>query len=255
MGPELTSTKGDVRLTVTRDTLGEVRPEDLADILEELSREQRLTLFNVLSSESAAKALEETEPRVQREILHDAETARVERIFAHLSPVAIADILSALPRAEAEDLQQVLKGEVATKVHEIMEKHEVPASTVALPRFLAFPKYLTVADAFDRFRAEAPKSDVTMYIYVVDADLRVEGVVDINELLQASPTSRLGEIMTKGVIAAPPGADLSSVIELFRRYRFRALPVVDASGRLVGVVREKDAFSLERGSEFSGRRI
>jgi CBS domain-containing protein/sporulation protein YlmC with PRC-barrel domain len=253
IGPDVTSTKGDVRLTVPRETLGEIRPEDLADILEDLSREQRLTIFNVLSSESAAKALEETEPRVQREILHDADAVRVERIFAHLSPVAIAGILSALPREEAEDLGRHLKGEVASKVRDIMEKHEVPASTFALPRFLAFPEYLTVPEAFDRFRAEAPKSDVTMYIYVVDADLRVEGVVDINELLQARPSRRLGEIMTKRLVSVPPGADLSTVLELFRRYRFRALPVIDASGKMVGVVREKDAFLLEESAEMPRR--
>jgi len=169
--------------------------------------------------------------------------------------VALADILSDLPREESLELQKLLKDEVAAKVQDILEKHEVPASTFSLSHFLAFPRYLTVDEAFARFRAEAPKSAVTMYIYVVDPDYRVEGVVGINELLQASPASHLGEIMTKGVIDVPPGADLATVLALFRRYRFRALPVVDASGRMVGVVREKDAFALERESEFSGRRI
>lgn len=253
IGPELTSTRGDVHLTVPRETLSEIRPEDLADILEELSREQRLTIFNALSNESAAKALEETEPRVQREILRDADAVRVERIFAHLSPVAIAEILSALPREDTEDLLKVLTREVSTKVRDIMEKHEVPASTFALPHFLAFPGYLTVEDAFARFRAEAPKSDVTMYIYIVDPDARLEGVVDINELLQAKPSERLEEIMTKGLVTVSPEADLAGVLELFERYRFRALPVVDASRKVVGVVREKDAFALGRGAEFSGR--
>ena len=253
IGPELTSTKGDVRLTIPRETLGEIRPEDLADILEELSSEQRLTIFNALSNESAAGALTETEPRVQREILHDTDVVRVERIFAHLSPVAIAEILSALPREDTVDFLRVLKGEVYTKVRDIMEKHEVPASTFALPNFLAFPGHLTVEAAFERFRAEAPKSGVTMYIYVVDADARLEGVVDINELMQAGPARRLEEIMTEVVVIVSPGADLSEVLELFERYRFRALPVADPSGRIVGVVREKDAFALGRGTEFAGR--
>ncbi len=253
IGPELTSTKGDVHLTVPRETLSEIRPEDLADILEDLSREQRLTVFNALSNESAAKALKETEPRVQREILHDADAVRVERIFAHLSPVAIAEILSALPGEDRGDLLNALTGEVSAKVRDIMEKHEVPASTFALPHFLAFPGYLTVESAFERFRTEAPKSDVTMYIYVVDADARLEGVVDINELLQAKPSVHLEEIMTKGLVTVAPGADLAGVLELFERYRFRALPVVDASRKVVGVVREKDAFALGRGADFSGR--
>lgn len=253
IGPEMTSTRGDVRLTVPKETLAEIRPEDLADILEELSREQRLTVFNDLSTESAAAALEETEPRVQREILHDADLERVERIFAHLSPVALAEILSALPREQALELHRLLKGDVAAKVRDLIEQHEVPASTVALSRFLAFPGHLTVAEAFERFREEAPRSDVTMYLYVVDPDHRLQGVVDINELLQADPTQHLSELMTRAVVSAPPDAELASVLELFRRYRFRALPLVDRSGRMVGVVREKDAFAREPGTEFAGR--
>jgi magnesium transporter len=253
IGPDVTSTRGDVRLTVPRENLGRVRPEDLADILEELSREQRISVFNTLSNESAARALEETDPRVQREILRDADVARIERIFSHLSPVALSEILSGLPRDESEELLGVLAPEPRQKVRDLMDQHDVPASTLALPSFLAFPGSLTVEEAFARFRKEAPQSRVTMYLYIVDEAQRLEGVVDINELLQAEPGRRLDEIMTRSLVTISPETDLTRIMELFGRYRFRALPVVGVGRRIVGVVREKDAYSLARGSEFSGR--
>jgi magnesium transporter len=87
-----------------------------------------------------------------------------------------------------------------------------------------------------------------MYIYVVDEDHRLRGVMDINELLQANPSSRLDEIMTRNVYTVTPSTMRSELEALFRRYRFRAIPVVDDSQRIVGVVREKDAFSV--GDEF-----
>jgi len=253
IGPDLTSTAGDVRLTVTREALGRIPPEDVADVLEELGRAERLTLFNALDTKAAAHALEATEPRVQREIIADTEAARLGQIIAHLSPVEIADIVAILPDEDAQELLGMLKGEVATKVRSIVDEHDVPALTIAVRTFLEFPGELTVEEAFARFRQEAPKCLVTMYIYVVDADRHVRGVVDINELLQAMPARRLEEIMTQGLVTVSPGASWTQVLELFRKYRFRAIPVVDDARKILGVIREKDAFVLEDEEERSKR--
>lgn len=255
VGPDLTSTAGDLRLTVTRDALSKIPPEDTADILEELSREERLTIFNALDARAAAHALEATEPRVRREIVADTEATRLGQILAHLSPVEIADIVSVLPEDDARDLLGMLKGEVATKVRLLVDEHEVPALTLAVRRFLEFPGELTVEDAFARFRAEAPKCLVTMYIYVVDGDRHLRGVVDINELLQADPARRLEEIMTQGLVVVSPSTMRTHVLELFRKYRFRAIPVVDHSRKILGVIREKDAFVLEDEELRSKRRL
>lgn len=255
LGPDLTGTAGDVRLTVTRDAISRIPAEDAADILEDLSREERLTVFNSLNVRAAAHALGATEPQVQREIIADTEATRLGQIIAQLSPVEIADIVSILPDENARELLGMLKGDVATTVGSIVEQHDVPALTLAVRTFLEFPGDLTVEEAFERFRREAPKCLVTMYIYVVDADRRVRGVVDINELLQAEPTRRLDEIMTQGLIAVSPEAGWPRVLELFRKYRFRAIPVVDDSRRILGVIREKDAFVIEDDEARSKRRL
>jgi CBS domain-containing protein len=255
IGPDLTSTAGDVRLTVTQEALSKIPPEDAADILEELSREERLTIFNALDSKAAALALEATEPRVQREIIADTDAARLGQIIAHLSPVEIADIVSVLPDNDARELLGLLRGEVATKVRLIVEEHEVPALTLTVRTFLEFPGEITVEEAFARFRREAPKCLVTMYLYVVDSDRHVRGVVDINELLQADPTQRLEEIMTQGLVVVSPRTSWTQVLDLFRKYRFRAIPVVDDSRKILGVIREKDAFVLQDEEERSKRRL
>ncbi len=243
LGNDLTPTKGDVRLTVAKDRLGEVHPEDLADILEELSREERIHIFNALDSRAAAATLEATEPRVQREILASVSVERVAQMFAHLSAVEIADMISVLPPEAAQELERTFTGDFASRVHELITRHDVPASLIAARRILKFPGDMTVADAFVRFREEAPATLVTMYIYVVDDNSHLRGVIDINELLQADPARRLREIMTEGVVSVPPAAKRSSIQALFTRYRFRAIPVVDSDGKIIGAVREKDAFS------------
>ncbi len=243
LGADLTATKGDVRLTVAKDRLREIHPEDLADILEGLSHEERIHLFSVLDSRAAAATLGATEPQVQREILASASAERVAQIFTHLSAVEIAEVISILPKEDAEEIQKTLSGSLGERVHELITQHDVPASVLAVRRFLQFPGDLTVEDTFTRFRKEAPNSLVTMYVYVVDDEQRLKGVVDINELLQANPDSRLEEIMTKNIVTIAPTTMRGDVEALFRRYRFRAIPVVDEARKIVGVVKEKDAFS------------
>ena len=138
-----------------------------------------------------------------------------------------------------------MRGDVASKVQLLLSEHDVPASTLAMHCFLGFPGDLKVEDAFARFREEARHCDVTMYIYIVDEKLRVRGVVDINELLQADPEARLKDIMTKKVVTVAPNTMRTEVESLFRKYRFRAIPIVEKSKKIVGVIREKDVFLPE----------
>ena len=245
LGTDLTPTKGDVRLTVARDRLRDIHPEDMADILEELDREERIHIFNVLDSKAAAATLEATEPRVQREILANTTSERVAQIFNHLSVVEIAEVISILPRDDAEEFLKTISPDRASRVHEMINQHDVPASVLAVRHFLEFPGNLTVDDAFTRFRKEAPNSLVNMYIYVVDDNQRLRGVIDINELVQAAPNSKLEDIMTGSVVTVAPSTKRTELEALFRRYRFRGIPVVDGAGRIIGVVREKDAFSTD----------
>jgi len=239
---DLTGTKGDVKLTIAREGLKDIHPEDLADILEELSQEERIHVFSTLDSGIAAGALDATEPRVQREILSSTSTERASQIFAHLSPVEIANIISILPRDDSEEFLKILKGDVASKVHQLLSQHDVPASTLAMHCFLGFPGDLTVEEAFTRFRQEARGCNVTMYVYIVDDEQYLIGVIDINELLQADPTSKLKDIMTRNVVSVAPTTMRGDIKALFRKYRFRAIPIVDDLKKIVGVIREKDVF-------------
>jgi sporulation protein YlmC with PRC-barrel domain/CBS domain-containing protein len=242
---DLTGTKGDVKLTITREGLKDIHPEDLADILEELSHEERIHIFGALDSEVAADALEATEPRVQREILASTSTERVAQIFAHLSPVQIADIIGILPHDDSQEFVKILKGDVASKVHQLLSQHDVSASTLAMHCYLGFPGDLTVEEAFTRYREEARRCDVTMYIYVVDSDQHLRGVIDINELLQADPKNTLEQIMTRNVVGVAPTTMRGEVEALFLKYHFRAVPIVDESKKIMGVIREKDVFLKE----------
>jgi magnesium transporter len=85
-----------------------------------------------------------------------------------------------------------------------------------------------------------------MYIYVVDGEGQLKGVIDINELLQADPETTLVKIMTRNVVTVTPSTMLGELEVIFKKYHFRAIPIVDESHKIVGVVREKDVFQSSR---------
>ncbi len=238
----LGSFSGDIHLRVLKEKLAELPPMDLADVLEVMDQEERVEVFHSLDNEKAAQVLGATEPRVQREILAETSAERVGQIFTHLSPAEIAEIISILPRDGSRQILESLKGDIGPKVHQILTEYEVPVAALAVHRLLLLPGELTVEEAFKRFRLQAPLCEVTMYVYVIGADHELRGVVDINELLQADPTSRLEQIMTRTVVTLPPTALRDEAEALFRKYRFRAIPIVDRSRHVLGAVRERDAF-------------
>jgi len=238
----ISSFSGNIKLKVLREKLAELPSVDLADVLEVLEEDARTELFASLDTKTAAEALDATEPRIQRRILSTISIERIAQIFNHLSPMEIADMIWILPQEDSEEVKQILNKEVAEKVRKIISEHDIPASTLALHRYLVFPSNTLVEDAFIRYRKEAPESDVTMYIYVKDNEEQLKGVIDIKELLQANPNTTLEQIMTRHVVTVSPSTMRGELEVIFKKYRFRALPVIDESRKIVGVVREKDVF-------------
>ncbi len=103
--------RGNVKLTISREKIADIHPVDLADILEELSGEERLAVFDALDTETAADTLEEAEPRVQRDLVASLRRERLAELFHTMTPAQIADILEILPRIDAQALRKSLPSE------------------------------------------------------------------------------------------------------------------------------------------------
>jgi magnesium transporter len=236
--------RGNVKLTVSRERISDIHPADLADILEELSGEERMAVFNTLDTETAADALEETEPRVQRELVASLRRDRLAELFHTMTPAQIADILEILPRVDAEALKKSLSEDASRKVGELLEAHDVKLPSLATERFLALPDSALVRQALTKFRSRTKRYDVIMYVYVTTAEGILKGVVDIRELIQNRSDETLRSIMTEQIVTLAPTDTLADAASEFSKYGFRALPMVDEERKLLGVVRYKDLLAV-----------
>jgi magnesium transporter len=238
--------KGQLRINVQKEKLKDIHPADLADILEELGHKERMEIFDGLDTEKAADTLEEIEPRVQRELIKSIRQERIGEIFKSMTSAQLADLFSILPNEEAQKFIESLDSEKARKVRAILSQREENVSSLVSRTYVAFPGDITVSEALDRYRKEALDRAVIMYTYIIAEDDTLLGVLDVRELIQADPAALLEDIMVKNVISVEPDDAKDDVEALFKKYLFRAVPVVDAQDHLIGVIRFKDVFIGQR---------
>jgi magnesium transporter len=239
------SFKGNVKLNVLKEKLTEIPPVDLADILEELSGEQRLVLFNQLETEHASDTLEEIEPRVQRELISSIKKERAAELINAMTPAQAADILAILPAAEADDLMKLIDKENAGKIQYMLDKQEEKIINYATSDFIKLPPDTMVGYVEDRFPEIARDKDEIMYLYVVDEKAVLLGVVDLKEVLKANNDNKLADIMTTNVMSLNPDNTLLEAAEMFSRYSFRAIPVIDDNNIMLGVIPYRDIMNLK----------
>jgi CBS domain-containing protein len=237
---------GNVKLNVLKTKLSEINPIDLADIIEELEHEHRMEIFNQLDTEKASDTLEEIEPRVQRQLVASLSTARVAELVNDMSPAQAADILAALPAADVDVILERLDPAEKGKIRVLLEKHDDHILGFASSHYIALPPEALVGDVMNKYRDVARDADVVMYIYVTSPSGTLIGVVDIKELLQASPKSHLGDIMVANVVTLGEEDTVATASKLFSRYGFRAIPIVGEGDVLKGVIPYRDVVLAQR---------
>jgi magnesium transporter len=230
-----------VSLSLTRDELPELPPEDLADALEELSGEEQEALFSALDAETAAETLIEAEPRAQRQLIAALRKEEAGEILSELSVPQLAALFSVLPHDQTVDLLQTLPPDEANRVRAILGEREVTAGALVSSDYVSMPGTTPVGEALGALRGSGREPHEVSYVYIVNQKTGVvEGVVDLRELVLAPDDVALEEIMAAPVVAVEDEDLRDDVHRLFAKYHFRMLPVVDRVDRMLGVIRYGD---------------
>ena len=231
------TTSDKVSLSLTRTEIHELPSEDLADALEKLTGEQQEAMFSALETEKAAETLLDAEPRAQRQIVADLPPDRAHDILSEMSAAEVADLLSALPWGDRVDLLALLPKEAADRARRILAADEASAGSLMSNAYVALPPGTTAAEALIRLRTEGYEPTAISYLYVVrEPEQVLVGVVDLRELVLAPDDAKLEDLMATPPVSADLSLPRQELAEMFAKYRFQLLPVVDAGDHLRGVV-------------------
>ncbi len=225
-----------LHLSVSQKKLSHLHPADLADIIEDLSSRERSAIFHALDPETAAETLEEIDPKIQKALIETIPLEKASDIVEEMSPSDAADLLGDLPEEKAEEILEGMEQERAEDVRELLVHPDESAGGLMTTAYLSLTPDFTVEAAIAHLKAEAPNLDIIDYIYVVDEEETLQGVISIRDLLTAQPHQSLSEIQTPRVVSVKLDSDQNEVVGAFAKYGFRALPVLDEENRLRGVI-------------------
>ncbi len=238
-----------VRLNIEHDRLAQMHPSDIADILEDLAPAEREAVFTALNEEIAADALEEVEPRLQQSLIASLDSERVADIVEEMDPGAAADLLAELSDERSEAILDRMEPEERHEVQELLEFREDSAAGRMTTDYIHLREDALVVDAVAALRAFEGDPETVTEVYLTDEQDVLKGTVPLARMLLAQPDTRLSLLAESQLISCRGDTHQDEVSELFDKYNLRALPVVDKSDRLVGMI-EADhviAFLREHG--------
>ncbi len=224
-------------------------PTDLARQLEELSEEDALTQLQELSVGLAAQVLAELRPRIAAELFLKLPQNLAAQILEEMAPDAAADLLARLAEEQREALVRLLRSETAQTLRQLIAYPPQTAGGIMSPEFVALAKELTTEAAIEEIRRKATTLETLYYVYVVDAEGHLLGVLSMRDLILSPPQKTLEEIMITQILTVRADTDEEEVARLFDKYDYLALPVVDPNGKLLGLVTADDVIDVIRAEE------
>jgi magnesium transporter len=230
--PKLTT----ISLTVPRQMLSELHPADIADIISQVSHKEGASFFKDLDIDVAAEALSELQPETQVDIITGMDTDKAADIIEEMPPDEAADILSDLPVDKAKEILESIEKEEAEDIQELLSHEEDTAGGLMTNEFIAYPPETTVRKAIENFKKVAEEIESVYYIYVIDAEEKLLGVVSLRDMILADPDAKLSDIMATKLKTVTPETDETEVAEIISKYNLLAIPVTDSEGFFLGIV-------------------
>lgn len=238
------SSVSSLKLRVPHEALGTLHPADVAHIVEQLAPRDRTGILAALDDERAADVLEELAADDQVDILEALEPEKAADILEEMGPDEAADLVADLSEERQEQLLGLMEPEEASDVRELLAYGEETAGGLMTTDFITITPEMTAEQVIERLRELHPDADQVYYLYVTDAEGMLVGTITLRGLIVAAPETAVRDFMRPDPISVSVDLDAEEVGAAIARYNLLALPVVDAEGRMQGIVTVDDA--LER---------
>jgi magnesium transporter len=225
--------------------LARVHPADLGPLLADLTPDEIRTVIDLLFKQHRAATLLRELPNELLPHIFDAITdQRLADVLARLEIDDLALLIDYVPEDRRQSVRDRLPRHKRDElVHSGLYSPDA-AGRVMTTRFFALDEKMTAQEAIDSIRASGDSADPVLYLYVVDDERRLLGVVPIRRLVAAPPDTPVSDLTARQTVSVPPEADQEEVAQIVARYDLLAVPVTDADGRLLGIITVDDVIDV-----------
>lgn len=222
----------------------EMPAADGADVMEHLSAQQAADVAEYLDPDTAGNILSEMEPTLAATVISDMEPVEASMVLGAMDPDDRVDVLHHLPRALRENLIGEMDAGDAAEVRQLQQYPQDSAGGIMTTQVTALSEHLSVEEAIAELRRLSEQLEQMFYVYVVDIRGHLVGVLSMRDLILAKPDRRISSLMRTNVASVPATMDQEEVARIVRKYKYLAMPVVDARNRLVGIITVDDVVDV-----------
>ena len=227
-----------------RDIMSTMNPSDLAYVLDELDERRLPLVFRLLPKELAAEAFAEMEPERQELLIRGFSDTELKEVLDEMFVDDAVDMVEEMPANVVRRILSQADPDMRKQINEILRYPEDSAGSIMTTEYVSLRPSMTVEEAILRIRRTGVDKE-TIYTCYVTKDRRLIGMVSVKDLLLCSDDdTKISEIMEDNVISVRTHDDQEQVAQMFSKYNFLALPVVDAEQRMVGIITFDDAMDV-----------
>lgn len=220
--------------------IDELQPYDIGQLYSNLPEKHRLKFLGMLQPKQIANLIQELHPSMQIDILHKLGVQQSSNIMDLMENDDLADLLHQLSVDKIEQFLSSMQAEESDHIKDLLRYPPETAGGIMTNRYVWIRQSYTVREAVDKLKSFADIAENIYYLYVLDENKRLAGVVSYRDLLLADLYDKVEDIMYTRVISVPVDMDQEQVARVIEQYDFISVPVIDEQNRLIGIVTVDD---------------
>jgi len=229
-------------LKVHQSRLAELHPADLAEIIIDLGTDERIVILKSLDDVTAAHTFQELPLKVRVQIAELLDSDHLVNVIREMAMDEVVDLLAKLSRKKVNALSRRLPQEKVVRIMELLKLSKREAGSLMNTEFMTAKHHMSVGMILEKVKAESKNKELIYYIYILDDQETLAGVVTLRQLLTTAAEKIASDFMHRRIVKVRVDTDVKDVAEIFSKYNFVAVPVVDEHNKVQGIITMKDAF-------------
>ncbi|MFD2629680.1 magnesium transporter [Oceanobacillus kapialis] len=222
----------------------DMHPYDQARFFMEQEKTYRMQIYAYLSPEELGELMENVDLEDTTLIMTEMDPRMSSMMLSEMSADNAVDILNELDKDQVASLLTIMDKEAADEIKQLLHYEEKTAGSIMTTEFVSTYKHYTASQTMQLLKEEAPDAETIYYVYVLDEEKRLVGVLSLRDLIIAPEQTLVEELMSEKIVAVSVGKDQEEVAQMIRDYDFLAVPVVDFQDHLLGIITVDDILDV-----------
>lgn len=229
---------------LSNENFQNLHPADLADILRDLDDDDRISFIENLDEELAADTIAEVDTETQLNIIGKLDAKTASDIIEEMDPDEATDLLQEIDKDKADEILKHMDLNEASDVKKLLAHDEYTAGGIMTTEYIAIFEDFTIENTISHLRLVAADIENIYYMYVIDTEERLKGVISIRDIFSSNVKQKVSEVMDDDVVSVHANMPQEEVAAVVAKYDYMSVPVVNDDNQIIGVITVDDVMDV-----------